>query len=165
MTTLTQEEAHRLFEYKDGELFWKVKPAQCKKIGDIVGGSNGIKQPYLRGRYKDNRFMVHQVVFLMHHGFIPECVDHIDGNVQNNRIENLRQATKAQNAYNQKLHTNNKSGHRCVSWHKSHQIWVVRLCINKKNVLTKYFKDFELACLVADEARDIYHGNYAYKGA
>ena len=163
--TLTQEEAHRLFEYKDGVLFWKIRPAMRNHIGDVVGGTNGTKQPYLRGRYKEHRFMVHQIVFLMHHGFIPECVDHIDGNIQNNRIENLRQATKAQNAYNQKLHTNNKSGHRCVHWHKHHKIWVVRLCIKKKNVLTKYFKDFELACLVADEARDIYHGNYAFKGA
>lgn len=163
--TLTQEEAHRLFEYRDGALYWKIRPAMRNHIGDVVGGTNGTKQPYLRGRYKKHRFMVHQIVFLMHHGFIPECVDHIDGNIQNNRIENLRQATTAQNAYNQKLHTNNTSGHRCVSWHKHHKIWVVRLCIRQKNVLTKYFKDFELACLFADEARDIYHGNYAFKGA
>jgi HNH endonuclease len=163
--TMTQEEAHRLFEYRDGELFWKIRPAMRTQIGDKVGGINGTKQPYLRTRYKGQRFMVHQIVFLMHHGFFPNIVDHIDGNVQNNTIENLRQATSSQNSQNQKLHTNNKSGHRCVSWHKHHQAWFVKVAAKGKVVLTRYIKDFELACLAADEARDIYHGNYAFKGA
>ena len=165
MTTLTQEEAHRLFEYKDGVLFWKIRPALCKKIGDVVGGTNGTKQPYLRSRYKNQRFMVHQIVFLMHHGFLPKIIDHIDGNIQNNKIENLREATASQNSHNQKLHVNNKSGHRCVTWHKHHQAWMVKVALNGKSIVTKYLKDFELACLVADEARDLFHGKYAFKGA
>ena len=109
--------------------------------------------------------MVHQVVFLMHKGYLPKIVDHIDGNIQNNAIENLREATKSQNSYNQKLRVNNKSGHRCVFWHKHHQAWFVKVVAKGKVVVTQYIKDFELACLVADEARDIYHGNYAFKGA
>jgi hypothetical protein len=163
--TLTQEEALRLFEYKDGELYWKIQPAIRTQIGDKVGGTNGTKQPYIRAKYKNCRFMVHQVVFLMHKGYLPKIVDHIYGNIQNNAIENLREATKSQNSYNQKLHVNNKSGHRCVSWHKHHQAWFIKVAAKGKVVVTKYIKDFELACLFADEARDIYHGNYAFKGA
>jgi hypothetical protein len=35
MTTLTQKEAHRLFEYRDGELFWKNMTTT--RTGNLVG--------------------------------------------------------------------------------------------------------------------------------
>ena len=163
--TMTQEEAHRLFEYKDGVLYWKVRPANCKKIGDIVGSTNGTKQPYFRSKYQEHRFMIHQVVFLMHKGYLPKIIYHIDGNIHNNRIENLREVTQSQNLQNQKMHSNNSTGYRCVFWNKHHKKWSVRVALNGKMVINKFFKDFELACLVADEARDKFHGNYAFKGA
>lgn len=34
---LTQELVRELFDYKDGFLYWKVKPARRVKIGDIAG--------------------------------------------------------------------------------------------------------------------------------
>ena len=38
--TLTQAEAHRLFEYRDGVLFWKVRPKQSRKAkGDMTAGT------------------------------------------------------------------------------------------------------------------------------
>jgi len=38
------------------------------------------------------------------------CVEHIDSNRLNNRIDNLRFATHQENGINQKLSSNNKSG-------------------------------------------------------
>jgi hypothetical protein len=161
MSALTQEEAHRLFEYKDGVLFWKIRSARCVNVGDVVGGTNGKNQPYLRTRIKNQGLLVHRIVFLMHHGYMPEVVDHIDNNIQNNRIENLRAATKSQNHQNAAAHKNNTSGCKNVFWHKSSGCWQVKLRSNGKIRHVGSFQDLELADLVAHEARNLYHGNFA----
>ena len=42
------------------------------------------------------------------------CVDHIDGDITNNNLKNLRWATRAENAFNTKKQTRNKSGYKGV---------------------------------------------------
>lgn len=158
--TLTQQEAHRLFEYKDGVLLWKVRPAMRKRIGDVVGGTNGTKHPYLRSKYKEHRFLVHQVVFLMQHGYVPECIDHIDGNIHNNKIENLREVTKMQNSHNSKIRKNNSTGIPNVTWYAKTNSYLARVRANNKDAYSAYFKDLELAELVASEARTKFHNGY-----
>jgi HNH endonuclease len=158
--TLTQEEAHRLFEYKDGVLLWKVRPAMRSRIGDEVGGTNGTKNPYLRGRYKEHRFLVHQVIFLMQYGYVPKVIDHIDGNIHNNRIENLREVTKLQNSHNCKKRKNNTTGVPNVYWYAKTNSYFVKVMANRKTAFSGYFKDLELAELVASEARTKFHDGY-----
>jgi hypothetical protein len=159
--TLTQEEAHRLFEYKDGMLLWKIKPARCVSVGDIAGGLNGIKHPYLRIAIKEKRYLAHRVIFLMQYGYMPKIVDHIDGDIHNNKIENLREATKSQNHQNATMHKNNTSGCKNVFWHKSNKCWQVRVRANGRILHIGSFDDLELADLVAHEARNLYHEQFA----
>ncbi len=78
-----------------------------------------------------------------------------------NRIENLRLATASQNMMNRKKFKNNRSGVTGVSWHKKSERWFVYIDANKKRKNIGYFDDFELAELVAIEARDLYHGKFA----
>ena len=47
---------------------------------------------------------------MMFHGYLPELVDHIDRNPQNDRVENLREADKSINALNTEPRSNNKTG-------------------------------------------------------
>jgi hypothetical protein len=88
-------------------------------------------------------------------------VDHIDGNPSNNRIENLRGATNAQNLQNAKIHQNNTSGIKNVHFDKQKNRWNVQLRIDKKIKHFGLYKDLELAELVATEARNKYHGDFA----
>jgi len=158
---LTQNKAKELFEYSNGALYWKVKPANSVNVGDKVGGLNGNKHPYLRLKYKEYRYLVHKVVFLYHHGYIPDCVDHIDGNSLNNNIENLREATKSQNSLNQTNNRkNNTSKCRNVYWYKHQNKWAVSIVVNKVKRFFGYFEDLELADLVATMAREKYHGQF-----
>jgi hypothetical protein len=102
---------------------------------------------------------------LYHNGYLPELVDHIDGNKLNNRIENLREASKQENAQNQKIRLTNSSGVKGVSWHRVNKKWKVALCKNYKPYYFGSYEDRELADLVAVEATDLLHKNFsAYKG-
>ena len=162
--SISQNELLKLFEVKDGVLYWKVnKPYSRYKAGDIAGRK--VKDGYMQVCVNRIRILNHQVVFKMFYGYIPKTIDHIDGNVSNNRIENLRPATLSQNQYNSKTSTRNKSGVKGVHWNVSRKKWHVQLSVNGKQTTFGLYNDLELASLVAQEARDKYHGVFANHGS
>jgi hypothetical protein len=89
-----------VFEHTDGVLYWKVSPKPGVKIGDTVGYTN--EEGYTYTQYKGKRYMVHNIIYEMVFGSIPDgmVVDHIDRNPLNNRPDNLRLATLSQNQGN-----------------------------------------------------------------
>lgn len=56
----------------------------------------------------------HRAIFAMHHGYLPEIVDHINRNTADNRIENLRPATASMNNCNKVISPTNTSGYAGV---------------------------------------------------
>jgi hypothetical protein len=66
---------------------------------------------------------VHQIVFVLTHGYLPKGIDHRDKNRANNLPENLRKCTQAQNACNRPVQSNNKTGVKGLSFAKSSQTW------------------------------------------
>lgn len=158
---MNYEIAHEHFRYEDGALYWKVN-VKGRKSGDRIGSlrPDGYRRLMLNGKL----FFEHRIIFLMHNGFLPEFIDHIDGNRANNRIENLREATKQQNGFNQKIAKRNISGVKGVCWIKKRNKWLVQLMINYKCKHIGYFEKIELAELAAQEARSKYHGEFANHG-
>lgn len=162
MNDLTLPYLHSLFEYKDGELFWKTDRARGKvKAGSKAGGVTSSGYGRLMIGYKE--YALHRIIFMMHYGYIPKVVDHIDGNPLNNCIENLREASAQTNQYNRKLGKNNTSGCKNVSFNKRHNLWQVHVRCAKK-VHAWYVESFELAELVAHEARIKFHGGFVNHG-
>lgn len=159
---VTQELLHELFEYKDGVLYWKVSRTPKIKIGDSAGTL--YKTGYLYTWIKNKQYRNHRLIFLMHHGFLPKYIDHVDNNPLNNRIENLREATKSQNGYNQKLNKKNTSGIKGVCWCKTKKRWKVQIWVEGKNKHLGYYDSIEVAKQVVQEARLKYHGAYANHG-
>ena len=121
---LTQEKVLSLFEYKAGVLYWKIKPANNTNVGDIAGHTK--KDGYSIVAIKRKSYLVHRLIYLMHYGILPKEIDHIDTNPNNNKIENLRAATHAENISNSKRKSNNTSGARNVTWHKASKKWIVK---------------------------------------
>lgn len=152
---LTQELLHNLFEYKDGLLVRKVTTCSTAIAGTICSnkGSDG----YFRVGINRKKYAIHRIIFMMHHNFLPEFVDHIDGNKLNNKIENLRQVTASQNQQNRNKTKFNKSGYKGVSLHKRDNLYRARLTINNKEKIIGYFKSPEDAYNAYCEAAATHH--------
>ena len=149
---MTHSEAKELFTYSNGNLFWT-------KTGKAAGSLklNGYKLVKHQGVFTG----AHRIIFFLHHGFFPEMVDHIDGNVSNNSIENLRAATRSQNGMNSKHYASNTSGYKNV--YKNKHSFTVRLKVDGKLRNFGNYEDIEFAGLVAEEARAKFHGQFAHQ--
>ena len=146
-------------EYSDGKLYWKKSTSNRVNVGSEAGSYQ--TGGYMAVKLLGKRIPVHKIVYLLHHGYIPEIVDHIDGNRSNNKIENLRICTKAENNINTSIRRHNTSGIKNVSWHKQTGKW--RVIVRHKGKPNSFglYADIELAELVAIEARNKLHGKFA----
>lgn len=153
---LLQEEMHYRYTYRDGNLY--VKNPTCRRFptGTLVGSLDayGYRKHQLHGK----TYKVHRTIFIMHYGYLPECVDHINGVRDDNRIENLRDADACTNQQNRKLNCRNTTGVRGVYRHRG----LYRVRIQAHNIVHELgeYKDFELASFIADEARRKLHGEF-----
>lgn len=159
---ITQALVKELFEYKDGELFWKEGGRPKVRQGDRAGFVT--TRGYRKVSINSKRYYIHRLVFLMFHGYFPKFVDHINGNSGDNRIENLREATNAQNMHNAKLSKTNTSGVKGVSWHKDAKKWRVRLSLNGKRINLGLYNTLEQAATVSKTARQNYHKEFTNHG-
>jgi hypothetical protein len=160
---ITQTRLHELFDYKDGQLIWKIDKKYSKiKAGTIAG--HEIKHQYIQVVIDRKTYYLHRLIFVYHNGHCPKVLDHIDGNQANNRIENLREATSSQNGFNSRLNVNSSTKMKNVNWNTEANKYRVELAVNGKNKFIGYYVDPELAELVAIEARDKYHGRFARHG-
>ena len=152
---ITQELLKQMFTYhQDGTLFYNKNG---KKV--IANPSKYNNYTYVNIDRKPVKF--HRIVYLYCHGYLPDCIDHINGIRHDNRIENLRPSTKQENCLNRTKSKNNTSGFKNVSWSKVGKKWTVQLKANNKYTNFGYYEDIELADLVAQEARNLYHGAFA----
>jgi len=160
------EMANEIFSVVDGRLIYKERllsrGRRSEKAGTEAGWDCG--HGYRKVKFDKQQFYTHQIVFLLAHGYIPQYIDHVDGNGLNNRVENLRPCTKSENCYNSAIPKTNKSGVKNVEWSKQKNKWHCKMTVNKKSIHIGFFDDLELAALVALEAREKFHGKFANHG-
>ena len=90
---------------------------------------------------KRKHYLIHRLV-AVHYIPNPEnkrCVDHINRIRNDNRIENLRWVTHSENNDNRLKQTNNKSGHKNISYCKRDNKWKYEKTYQKK-MYRKIFK-------------------------
>lgn len=153
-------ELNRLFAYDatTGILRWKVSTGNRVKAGEECGSidSKGRRRVLFRGK----TYAVHQLVFAMHHGrWSIAQVDHIDGDKLNNRIENLREATNAQNARNRLY--KNRTKPRGVSMHKRDRRYHARIMVDGRSMFLGSFDNAERAAHEYNKAAVALHGDFA----
>lgn len=120
-----------------------------KEVGTI--GLRGYKTLSIRGK----RYYIHRLIFLMEFGYLPELVDHIDGNKLNNIPSNLRESSKVLNALNLfKSHEDNKTKLLGVTYRKDTGKYSAR------------FRNKSLGCFdTPEEAHNVYLDFKANEGA
>lgn len=108
------------------------KGSRNKEIGDYLGTLTD--HGYLRVSLRDRLYYIHQLVWLWFNGEVPlERIDHKDGLMTNNRIENLRMGNSL-NQRNSKMFCTNTSGFAGVSLCKESNKWRSRITINDKEL-------------------------------
>jgi len=98
---ITQKEAHELFRYEHGKLYWRESPRPNIPAGSRAG-SIAAPSLYRRISLMGKVYLEHRLVFLMFHGYIPIQIDHISDcltkeGAKNNCIENLQPLTQSGN--------------------------------------------------------------------
>lgn len=88
-------------------------------------------------------------------------VDHVNHNTLDNRRENLRLATVAQNMHNRIPNARSKSPYKGVSWHPVNHNWVAVISYDRKKHHLGCFRDDVEAALVYDAAAREFHGEFA----
>jgi hypothetical protein len=158
MSEIDPVKLHELFDYKEGNLVWKCKNTKGKIAGSLK--PHGYTIVEIDGK----PIMAHWIVWIMHNGSFDGQIDHIDGNRSNNKIENLRVVTQAQNQWNRKISANNTIGVKGIRLRKDTNKYEARITVCGKRIVLGSYKDLELAELVAKEARLKYHKQYANHG-
>ena len=149
-------------KYEDGSLYWidfSIRPnAKKSALGNVL--PNG----YVCMKFFKKTMYVHRLVFLYHHGYMPNFVDHINGCKTDNRIENLRDVTRCQNMMNVKKTSKNTSGYKGVSFNKKTNKWVAQIKLNKQHFYLGLFESAEKAYEEYSRVAIEYHGEYANLG-
>jgi hypothetical protein len=150
------------FRYENGKLI-RVKKTQANcKIGE-AGYPNS--RGYLTIGFKGKKHFVHRVIWFIVKGKQPPpTLDHVNNNITDNRIENLREANTAQNMHNASLRKDNKSGVKGVFWLEKRKRWVAKISHNKKNIFLGNFKHLIDAEEAVQQARKELHGDFANNG-
>jgi hypothetical protein len=153
-----------LFEYRDGKLYWKNKPSKYSNISLGTEAGSLYNTGYRIIKFSGYRCQTHRLIYFYHYGHIPKIIDHIDSNPLNNKIENLREATSSQNAYNTKINTRNKSGVKGVYFHKKSKKYVAQCTVDgfKKNL--GGFTSLEEAENFVKKYRELHHGEFVNHG-
>ena len=148
-TLPSQKKLQELFDYRDGELYWKERIGTSIDLSKPAGyiGNDGYRAIQIEGKL----YKAHRLIWKYHCGKDPkEFIDHIDGNKSNNNIKNLREATRQQNSFNKITQKNNKLGIKGVSKHRNK--YAARIIINGKKKHLGMFFTIEEARLAREEA-------------
>lgn len=135
---------------------WTIDAEDLPKVGHMRWSAS--TQGYARAPLDGGpRLRLHRVLMDAPSG---AEVDHIDGDVTNNRKSNLRLCSHAENGRNIKKKTNNTSGHTGVSWSKPHRLWRAYIVLNNRQKHLGLFKSVEGAAAAYQSAAEQLFGEF-----
>jgi len=149
-----------LYEYRDGRLYSKSKNKIVDKKPKAYG-DNPMKYRsigvYMRGRERIYMFE-HRIIWAICHKKMPDgCIDHLNGDTLDNRIDNLRDVTISVNRKNSYLNIRNKTGISGVFFNENTQRYILQTRSNGEMIYVGSFKTLGEAKIARNEF-DAKHG-------
>lgn len=117
---------------------------------ELVNKVNGYISIKMKNNKKLYDLKAHQFIFYKAYGKVVDCIDHINGNKTDNRIENLRDVTQQQNQHN-------RTTAKGYSWNKLEKKWKAHIRLNNKGIHLGTFDKEEDAREAYLNAKEIYH--------
>lgn len=163
---LTHARVRELLDYEPdtGWLIWKIqrpgKPAGSRAgyVNGIADQFHGYREVWVGKRvYHSARL----IMFWMTGDWPEETVDHINLDRADDRWENLRLATQAENCANRGLKSDNKSGFKGVSWSQQAQKWYASIKIKGKSRNLGHYVNITDAATAYAEALAATYGAFA----
>lgn len=145
-----------LFNYHDGKLYWKKCVKGASSVGKLAG--HYPKKSYAEIRIEGQAYRLHRVIWAYHFGDTNQNIDHINRNKLDNRIENLRLATKSQNEANTKHRKTNALKLKHIV--KDSSQFRVQIERNGKRLTRKRFKTIEAAIEHRDKILKMHDGEF-----
>jgi len=119
------------------------------------------KEGYRTIRYQGKLYFEHKLAFIFAKNIIPIFIDHVDGNKQNNKINNLRECTREQNGQNRTKCLCNTSGFKGVCFHKKQKKYIAQIKINGVHHWLGTFINAKEAAKAYDKRAAIEFGKFA----
>lgn len=157
---MTQDEIHHLFVYEPATgMLRKVTNSRSEYPWRGIGKG----KRYLAYSHGKTSIYLHQAVWLYHFGYVPAMIDHINNDHMDNRIENLRECTNAQNQYNSPMKSNNRSGYKGIVFHQKckSKPWQAKIVVQGRVISLGYHATKEGAAEAYGVGATKYAGDFA----
>ena len=159
---LTQKHIRELLHYSPhtGSLTWRVSRTNAIKVGQEAGCAD---KHYRVVYIKDKLYLAHRLIWLHVHGsFPPATIDHINGDGHDNRIDNLRAVSLAENNKNVRAGRRNKSGVIGVTWCGRYSKWYACIGVDGRTIALGRHNCLTAAAIArkAAEVRHKFHPNH-----
>lgn len=160
------ETLKEIFDYnpETGLLVWKNRTNSRNWAGKEAGTKHN--QGYKKVTVYGETYLIHRIIWKLVTGNEAEEIDHIDGVRANNKVENLRAVTAAENHKNTQKSSKNTSGVTGVLFENRTRKPVARIKVNGVTISLGTFDTFEAAVFArkAAEIKYKFHKNHGRVG-
>ena len=121
------------WKHRSRDLFkdeWSFKVWNNRFCGKNAGCLS--KDGYIRIRIYGKHYLAHRLLYFVETGNFVKEIDHINKIRSDNRILNLREATRQQNGWNRSVRKDSSSGVKGVVFHPEANKWRAQIKINGK---------------------------------
>ena len=142
-----------------GTFHWTHHESVYINVRGKPTGTSGCKG-HRQIRINHKVYKAHHVAWVITHGYWPIEVDHRNTIRSDNRLDNLREATRQQNQSNRSLSKNNSSGFKGVI-PRNNGNYEAKIIVNGKYTYLGTFEDPVLAAEAYDKAAVQHFGEFA----